>query len=84
MARSSYIYVVTNKGELRAAFTVKHELVSWLDRHDDDQLSEFELWRCQDGVYKDKAPRRMPDPRRVQVKVTQIVPGTAQTPAESA
>lgn len=31
MARSSYIYVVTENGMVSAAFTVKYELVSWLE-----------------------------------------------------
>jgi hypothetical protein len=35
VARSSYIYVVQDStGKVLAAFTVKHELASWLDEED--------------------------------------------------
>ncbi|MFC4373286.1 hypothetical protein ACFO5K_04155 [Nocardia halotolerans] len=33
MARSTYIYVVTDGLGVISAFTVKHELVSWLRRN---------------------------------------------------
>ena len=48
MARSTYIYLVT--GALRlpvAAFTVKHELKTWLARNP----GEYEFWRIGDGGY---------------------------------
>jgi len=32
MSRSTYIYVVMGKTDPMAAFTVKHELVSWIER----------------------------------------------------
>lgn len=51
MARSTYIYVVVQAGvddpSVRGAFTVKHELVSWLRRQDD--TSGFHVLRMRDG-----------------------------------
>lgn len=39
MARSTHVYVVdVPNGPLVAAFTVKHELISWLRRHRSDVL----------------------------------------------
>lgn len=36
MPRSTYIYVVIDQeGSVAAAFTVKHELVTWIGRHPD-------------------------------------------------
>lgn len=75
MARSSYIYLVTLSGVPRAAFTVKHELVGWLNRA---EPADYELWRCRDGSFQDKAPERMDDPR-----ADQTVPGTAKIPHSS-
>jgi hypothetical protein len=46
MARSSYIYLVLGlQGEVEAAFTVKHEMRTWLERNPGD----YELWRIGDG-----------------------------------
>lgn len=56
MARSEYIYVVTVNGALRRTFTVKKEMVSWLDRAG---LEDYDLWRCRDGVYHDSEPELM-------------------------
>ncbi len=33
MARSSHIYLVRRYDKIVGAFTVKHEMVSWLERH---------------------------------------------------
>ncbi len=54
MARSQYIYLVVESGydwsTPRAAFTVKHELVSWLRAHKPSGAnSEFEVFRLADG-----------------------------------
>lgn len=48
MARSAYIYLVTiSTDDLpTAAFTVKHEMESWLTR---SGLENPVLWRCRDG-----------------------------------
>ncbi len=52
MARSAYVYVVANgTGHLLAAFTVKHELLSWLARPEHEQ--DRDVWvvvRVRDGV----------------------------------
>lgn len=45
MARSTYIYVLTEDELLLAAFTVKHEMMTWLDNHP----GEYEAWRILDG-----------------------------------
>jgi hypothetical protein len=46
MARSTYIYLALGRqGEVEAAFTVKHELVTWLEHSQGD----YELWRIPDG-----------------------------------
>ncbi|HVV11629.1 hypothetical protein [Amycolatopsis sp.] len=49
MARSTYIYIAWNwlKGEMSAAFTVKHELATWLRRQDDPH--HFDVIRVRDG-----------------------------------
>ena len=50
MARSSYIYLVTEKDEPVAAFTVKWEMLSWIEHHPGD----YEKWRMSDGLYGDR------------------------------
>ncbi len=35
MARSNYIYIVTGNKNILSAFTVKHELESWLNDNDE-------------------------------------------------
>ncbi len=56
MARSTYIYVVERyvdySGEtyaVTAAFTVKHEMQTWLDRNPGD----YRIWRMSDGASRD-------------------------------
>jgi hypothetical protein len=49
MARSTYCYVVTEYGDPISAFTVKHELVTWLKRQDD--VSELKVTRVADGLH---------------------------------
>lgn len=47
MARSTYVYVVTDAtGTPVAAFTVKHELATWLDRNP----RTWWITRVRDGV----------------------------------
>ncbi len=48
MARSTYIYVVTDGRDVVAAFTVKHELVSWLRAGRAPSLS---VTRVNDGAH---------------------------------
>jgi hypothetical protein len=62
MARSSYCYVVLQfVGSLPArpvaAFTVKHELCSWMKEHEREY--GLQVWRCPDGRYHSLAPSRM-------------------------
>jgi hypothetical protein len=71
MARSSYCYVVLDdlwrESLPKAAFTVKHELVSWL-RHEDRRLaalgldlSDLRVYRLHDGSWgADKPAVLMP------------------------
>lgn len=54
MARSCYIYAATVSSQIEpvAAFTVKHELRSWLsglERTDDPLLSGLRVFRMDDG-----------------------------------
>ena len=44
MARSKYIYIVLNGAYIEAAFTVKHELESWLNK--DNRLNSEEFRSC--------------------------------------
>jgi hypothetical protein len=49
MARSQYIYVVTGIASRRpvAAFTVKHELITWLNARNGHSM--LRIWRLGDG-----------------------------------
>jgi hypothetical protein len=50
MARSSSIWIVLDEGrELRAAFTVRHEAVSWLTRH--SNVDGWIVVRFSDGSF---------------------------------
>lgn len=48
MARSTYVYVVVVLDTPIAAFTVKHELLSWLNRH---PLKDARVWRVHDNTH---------------------------------
>lgn len=48
MARSTYIHVVMFWNEPIAAFTVKHELVTYL--HQRNSLDHVTVWRVHDGL----------------------------------
>lgn len=58
MARSHATWVVLHRetGDSIAAFTVRHELVTWLGRRDDDP-GDLRIWRCGDGPWQDKPTR---------------------------
>lgn len=59
MARATYIYIVTEGNRPVAAFTVKHELKTWLERNPGDYV----LWRGGDGLSdKKKTPAIMEAP----------------------
>jgi hypothetical protein len=58
MARSTYIYLVTKDGSPVAAFTVKHELATWLSRNQGDYV----LYRIGDGLRQSKPPTIMEAP----------------------
>ena len=50
MARSTYVYLVTQYGTPFAAFTVKHELMTWAERTIPPHLfSEYRVHRMPDG-----------------------------------
>lgn len=53
MARSHATYVVLLDGLPLAGFTVRHELVTWLDRQG-SVARELEVWRCGDGLSQEK------------------------------
>lgn len=56
MARSAYIYVVLvgdwDSVFVAGAFTVKHELISWLKQRKFG-LSGLDVWRLKDGPFQD-------------------------------
>jgi hypothetical protein len=59
MARSTCVYVVMDMDSTPVAgFTVKHELIEWLERHPDVTADDFTVWRCGDGLSQN-APRCM-------------------------
>jgi hypothetical protein len=51
MARAAYIYIVDNGGITLAAFTVKHECISWLAqaRMENHDVSLWHVTRVRDG-----------------------------------
>ena len=49
MARSVSIWVVTRDFDVVAAFTVKHELVTWLGKQNDYMLECICLTKCKDN-----------------------------------
>lgn len=52
MARSTYVYVLTQYGQVFGTYTVKHELISHVLRHLPKHLySEYKVARYSDGVY---------------------------------
>jgi hypothetical protein len=51
MARSTNIYVVEQTGVTVAAFTVKHEMVTWLHRLTETERRDMTVWRVRDGVF---------------------------------
>lgn len=65
MARAHYLYIVTNDyGAILAAFTVKHECVSWLER----ELAEGRPTHYWDVI-------RVPDGQSVQVENRKVYGG---------
>lgn len=49
MARSHYIYVIWYDEDLIAAFTVKHELATWLDNCKHIDKAHFTIYRVRDN-----------------------------------
>ena len=60
MARSQYIYLVRYKETLLAAFTVKHEAVSWARFRSGHPLETLQLSSMRDGIYGDKTEKPIP------------------------
>ena len=48
MARSTYIYVVMDGANIVSAFTVKHEMITWLGRNPGDYV----MFRVSDGGHR--------------------------------
>jgi hypothetical protein len=48
MARSTYVYVILNHDIPVAGFTVKHEMMTWLERHQ----GRFVIYRLSDGDHR--------------------------------
>lgn len=63
MARAHSIWVVTSEGGRLpiAAFTVKHELQSWLDKRDPFSLPVAFVFRLHDGAKVDEIRQYLPD-----------------------
>ena len=63
MARSSYIYIVFQKGTEKpiATFTVKHEMVTWIKRNRFNAFFNGDItgWRYPDGGWDDRPPVEM-------------------------
>lgn len=49
MARSKYIYIIRNGDEIESAFTVKHEMESYLDKETRLHDSFVTIIRIRDG-----------------------------------
>lgn len=49
MARSKYIYYILKNGNVHAAFTVKHELKTYLDTSEYLEDEIFSVFRIDDG-----------------------------------
>lgn len=49
MARASYVYLVSTYGDANAAFTVKHECVTWLSRRFPNRWAPLRVFRVPDG-----------------------------------
>jgi hypothetical protein len=52
MARSTYIYLVMDQGAPVSAFTVKHEMMTWLSRN----VGTYTIYRISDGIGFNKKP----------------------------
>ena len=58
MARATKIYVVEAPNtSISGAFTVKHEMISWLERHSIDETSL--VWSVSDGAHQDVGGRKL-------------------------
>ena len=51
MARAETIWLVMHLGHPKAAFTVKHELETWLSKQEEDFLLTAQVWRLADNPY---------------------------------
>lgn len=49
MARSTYVYVVEEMLKPVSAFTVKHELIAWVDANPREPGSLRRVWRIRDN-----------------------------------
>ncbi len=49
MARAYNIHIVMSSGIVHGAFTVKHELESWLEQQDQEFLALVEIVTTRDG-----------------------------------
>ena len=58
MARSTYIYVVQGEaqGDIWAAFTVKHELESYINSIEGDDCDDYIITRVKDGKEESSEP----------------------------
>lgn len=55
MARAETVWVVLGAREHPVPFTVKHELITWLQRQPPEILVFAQVWRCQDGRWGEEA-----------------------------
>lgn len=65
MARSSYVYVLEDTGQPPMAWTVKHELRTWLSRLPSIPV-DWRLWRVPDG---------QPDAARTTMSIPDVLAG---------
>ncbi len=66
MPRVQRIFIVVNQAAktteeaIVATFTVKHEMLAWLDRRiEHDDFDDFEVYYSRDGLFQDSGVRRL-------------------------
>jgi hypothetical protein len=68
VARSNVVWLLTYLNEPVAAFTVKHELISWLAEEENREWHNMQLYRMKDGPHPKEAFRN----RYEEPKVTEL------------
>lgn len=76
MARSKYVYIIFHewsaKNPLIAAFTVKHELLTWLEKCNHEHKEEFIVYRIPDNDYTELYETNCKQLRRAKCDIVDI------------